>query len=199
MAVIAYHLIWTSYGTWLGNDPRGSGSHDVYTPVLAALGDVHYGRRKFQPKRHVVQEFYDQVEPRLQFPIIRFRPGQFIEIAAAFAESIRNRHYTCYACAIMPDHVHLVIRKHQDTAEEMIENLQTDSRLWLQLNRIVPVDHPVWTLHGWRVFLDLPRAVWGRIRYVEGNPLKEGLPKQIWPFIVPYDNWPFHKKLNFKR
>ena len=24
--VIAYHLIWTAYGWWLPNDPRGSGS-----------------------------------------------------------------------------------------------------------------------------------------------------------------------------
>jgi hypothetical protein len=38
MSVIAYHLIWTNYGTWLGNDPRGSGSRSVYTPALAALG-----------------------------------------------------------------------------------------------------------------------------------------------------------------
>lgn len=73
MAVIAYHLIWTSYGTWLGNDPRGSGSRNVYTPVLAELGDVHFGRRTNQPKRRVVHDFYEAVEPRLQFPIIRFR------------------------------------------------------------------------------------------------------------------------------
>jgi hypothetical protein len=99
----------------------------------------------------------------------------------------------------MPDHVHLVIRKHRDSAEEMIERLQADSRSDLQARGIVPVDHPVWTLHGWRVFLDSTSAVWGRIRYIEGNPEKEGLPRQIWPFVVVYDNWPFHKKLNRKR
>ena len=45
MAVIAYHLIWTNYGTWLPNDLRGSGSHDVYTPALAELGRPHFGRK----------------------------------------------------------------------------------------------------------------------------------------------------------
>jgi REP element-mobilizing transposase RayT len=199
MAVIAYHLIWTNYGTWLGNDPRGSGSRDVYTPVLAELGDVHFGRRKLQPKRRVVQEFYEQVAPRLQFPIIRFRPDQFTDVAAALAETIRSRYYTCYACAIMPDHIHLVIRKHRDSAEKMIEHLQAESRLFLQSHGIVPMDHPVWTLHGWRVFLDSPATVWGRIRYVDGNPLKEGLPQQSWPLVIPYDNWPFHNKLIRKR
>jgi REP element-mobilizing transposase RayT len=199
MAVIAYHLIWTNYGTWLGNDPRGSGSRNIYTPVLANLGEAHFGRRKIQPKRQVVKEFYKSAELLLQFPIIRFRPDQFNEIALALAETIRTWHYTCYACAIMPDHVHLVIQKHRDNAEVMIENFQNESRRHLQSNGVVPIDHPVWTLKGWHVFLDSTDAVWGRIRYVEGNPLKEGLPMQTWPFVEPYDNWPFHKKLNRKR
>ena len=61
------------------------------------------------------------------------------------------------------------------------------------MNGIVPEEHPVWTKNGWKVFLDNPEEVWPRIRYVEGNPMKEGLPEQYWPFVVPYDNWPFHK------
>jgi REP element-mobilizing transposase RayT len=193
MAVIAYHLIWTNYGTWLGNDPRGSGSRSVYTPVLAALGDAHLGRKRNQPARRKVQEFYESAEPLLQFPVIRIDAARRNPVADAFSEIVRTHRYTCYACAIMPDHVHLVIRKHRDSAEMMIENFQNESRLQLQSNGVVPVDHPVWTLKGWHVFLDAPEAVWSRIRYVERNPLKEGLPKQNWPFVVPYDNWPFHK------
>ena len=93
----------------------------------------------------------------------------------------------------MPDHVHLVIRKHRDTAEQMIECLQNESRLHLMSHNTVPPDHPVWTKGGWRVFLNTPEEVWARIRYVECNPIKEGLLRQDWPFVVPYDNWPFHK------
>jgi REP element-mobilizing transposase RayT len=193
MSVIAYHLIWTSYGTWLGNDPRGSGSQSVYTPVLAELGDLHFGRKKLQPARSKVREFYDKANPLLQFPVTRFRLDQFEQVAAAFAETIRIRHYTCYACAIMPDHVHLVIRKHRDCAEDMIDYFQQESRAALLANGIVITDHPVWTKGGWKVFLDTPEEVWSRIRYVESNPPKEGLPTQSWPFVVPYDNWPFHK------
>ena len=140
MSVIAHHLIWTNYGTWLGNDPRGSGSRRIYTPALASLDELHYGRRRTQPKRQMVQEFYKNAELLLQFPIIRFRPDQFAEIADTFAETIRNRRYTCYACAILPVHVHLVVRKHRDRAEEMIENFQADSRRCLQSNHMVPVD-----------------------------------------------------------
>jgi hypothetical protein len=27
------------------------------------------------------------------------------------------------------------------------------------------------------------------VRYIENNPLKIGLPKQVWPFVKPYDGW----------
>jgi hypothetical protein len=36
----------------------------------------------------------------------------------------------------------------------------------------------------WKVFLD-PEDVPRAIEYVEDNPLKEGKPRQRWPFIVP--------------
>ena len=94
----------------------------------------------------------------------------------------------------MPDHIHLVNRKHKHDAETMIENLQGDSRALMFESKTVPEGHPTWTKGGWKVFLNTPQEVWQRIRYVEGNPMKEGLPRQGWPFVVPYDNWPFHKK-----
>lgn len=193
MPVIAYHLIWTNYGTWLPNDLRGSGSHDVYTPVLAELGEAHLGRKRRQPPRSAVHEFYEQAEPRLQFPVVRFDAVQRDKIACAFAEVIQGERYTCYACAIMPDHVHVVIRKHRHLAEEMIDRLQGESAARLRFSSFVPPEHPVWTKGGWKVYLDSPEAVHSRVHYVENNPLKEGLPRQAWPFVVIYDNWPFHK------
>ncbi len=76
----------------------------------------------------------------------------------------------------------------------MIECFQNDSRLRLPSEGIMPADHPVWTKGGWKVFLNTPEEVWPRIRYVESNPLKEGLPRQSWPFVVLYDNWPLHRR-----
>jgi hypothetical protein len=148
MAVIAYHLVWTNYGTWLPNDLRGSGSLGVYTPALAELGQAHLGRKKLQPARSVVREFYEQAEPRLQFPVIRFDAKQRAEIAAGFAEVIERERYTCYACAAMPDQVHLVIRKHRHLAEEMIDRLQEQSANRLRFSSAVPPAHPVWTSGG---------------------------------------------------
>jgi len=47
--VIAYHLIWTVYGWWLPNDPRGSGSSIVRNPAIGPLGELHHGRKVNQP------------------------------------------------------------------------------------------------------------------------------------------------------
>ena len=70
--VIAYHLIWTGYGWWLPNDPRGSGSHGVRAEVLKELGEVHYCRKRIQPPGRVVKEFYEAAHPRLRFDLLRF-------------------------------------------------------------------------------------------------------------------------------
>jgi REP element-mobilizing transposase RayT len=92
----------------------------------------------------------------------------------------------------MPDHVHLLIRKHRDLAEEMIEKIQTFSRLRLSEHGLRAADHPTWTRGGWKVILDHPDEVRRTIRYIENNPLKAKLPAQKWWFVHEYDNWPLH-------
>jgi REP element-mobilizing transposase RayT len=194
MTVIAYHLVWTAYGTWLPNDPRGSGSTSLESEPLVPLGEVHLGRKKVQPLPSVVREFYRKAEPLLEHRVIRFDARQIAIVGSAFAEIIRERNYTCYACAVLPDHVHLVVRKHRDRAEAMILHLMRKSRLRLSETGQIPPEHPVWTSGGYRGFLSDPNAVRAAIRYVERNPGKAGLPAQKWDFVAPYDGWPFHKR-----
>lgn len=90
----------------------------------------------------------------------------------------------------MPDHVHLVIRKHKHLAEEIIDNLQDSTRLRFSRMRLIGPDHPLWTNGGWKRFLDSPNAVRSAIRYVERNPTHA----QHWLFVTEYDGWPFHKR-----
>lgn len=178
----------------LPNDPRGSGSRTIATPLLAELGELHYGRKKKQPAGSVVREFYQAAEERLMFDLIRFDAEQIQLVADSIGEAIREHQYTCYACAIMPDHVHMVIRKHKHLAELMIDSLQSTSRLRFSRSHLISPDHPLWTDGGWKRFLNSPPAVRAVIRYVENNPLEVGLPPQHLPFVTPYDNWPFHKR-----
>ena len=41
------------------NDPRGSGSKQVNSDILAELGELHYGRKPLQPAGWKVEEFYE--------------------------------------------------------------------------------------------------------------------------------------------
>ena len=191
--VIAYHLIWTAYGWWLPNDPRGSGSTEVHSDIIAELGELHYGRKRVQPAGGEVRRFYEQAAQALVYPLLTFDDSARLQIAAALTEVIEREQYTCDACAIMPDHVHVLIRKHKHGAEEMAALLKEASRDRLIAAQQRTTDHPTWTGgDGWSVWLGLPAEVRKTIGYIERNAPKAGLPPQRWPFVKPYDGWPFH-------
>jgi REP-associated tyrosine transposase len=190
--VIAYHLIWTLYGWWLPNDPRGSGSKTIASDIFAELGELHHGRKRIQPPRKIIHGFCEQAASRLNHPLLTFQPAQFESVARAISDAISQCAYTCYACAVMPDHIHLLIQKHRDSAETMIENLQTLSRKRLNDSNIRHPNHPTWTRGGWKVFLDHPDDIRRTITYINRNPQQQNLPLQNWHFITPYDNWPLH-------
>lgn len=190
--VIAHHIMWTLYGWWLPNDPRGPTSRTIRNDLVAELGELHLGRKTIQPAGRDIRAFYEQAAAVLKHPLLSFSPPEFRAVADAIAKAIGERKYTCYACAVMPDHVHLLIRKHRDLAEEMIDAIQSLSRKRLVVAGLREGDHPVWTRGGWKVFFDHPDEVRRTIRYVENNPIKAGLELQRWEFVTPYDDWPLH-------
>jgi REP element-mobilizing transposase RayT len=190
--VIAHHLVWTAYGWWLPNDPRGSGSDFIASDVIAELGELHHGRKSIQPAGREVRAFYERAADRLLFPLLTFDEAARREIGAAFANVIATERYTCYACAIMPDHVHILIRKHKHLAEDMMDAFKGASRDRLTEGHLRTTDHPTWGGGGWKVFLDHPDEVRRVIPYIEKNPLPLKLPKQNWSFVTEYDGWPLH-------
>jgi REP element-mobilizing transposase RayT len=187
--VAGYHLIWTAYGWWLPNDPRGSTSRNISSDYLRELGEIHFGRKKIQPSRRLVREFYERAREKLKQALLTFQSTEVQAIATAFSEVARKERYTCYACAAMPDHAHLLPRKHRDTAEMMIDKLQEESRIAVRQCDLRLPDHPVWTDGGWKGFESSQDDMKRTIRYIEQNPVKIGLPKQHWSFVTAYDGW----------
>jgi REP element-mobilizing transposase RayT len=190
--VIAHHIMWTLYGWWLPNDPRGSTSRTIRNDLVAELGNLHVGRKRIQPASRNIREFYAQAASTLQHALVSFEQTEFPIVAEAIRHAVEDCDYTCYACAVMPDHVHMVIRKHRDLAEDMINKVQALSRKRLIDSGLRPANHPTWTRGGWKVFLDHPDDVRRTIQYVEDNPVKLRLPRQQWSFVAPYDGWPLH-------
>jgi REP element-mobilizing transposase RayT len=187
--VAAYHLIWTAYGCWLANDPRGSSSHELRVDKFVPLGEVHLGRKEQQPPSSTLRAFYREADELLEHRRLLFDDTEVAVIATRFSQTIRERGYICHACAILPDHVHLVVRRHPDRAEGIIDFLQQDSKQALIAAQRRPVNHPVWGGPGWKVFLNTRAEIEGRIRYVAANPRKAGLPDQPWDFVTAYDGW----------
>jgi REP element-mobilizing transposase RayT len=191
--VIAYHLIWTAYGWWLPNDPRGSGSKEIRSDLIAELGELHYGRKRVQPAGREVRRFYQEASAALRHPLLTFDAAARVAIADAFAGVIETERYTCYACAVMPDHVHILIRKHKHLAEDMMASLKEASRTALFATGHRAPDHPACAGGGgWKVFLDEPDEVRRTVGYIRRNPRPLGLPEQRWSFVKEYDGWPLH-------
>jgi hypothetical protein len=114
--ILAHHIILTGYGHWLPNDPRGSLSKDFRNPSLAPLGQIRYGRESVQPSSSEIRTFYANAKPKLQYPTLWFDPRQRRSIGDAIGDVVRRARLTCYACAVMSDHAHLVVRRHRMTA-----------------------------------------------------------------------------------
>jgi REP element-mobilizing transposase RayT len=186
--IAGYHLIWTVYGWWLPNDPRGSTSREIRAASIASLGELHYGRRRVQPAGRVISEFRDAARGVLKHPLLALSPPDIEVVGHAFAEVIRDRGYTCYGCAILPDHVHLLIRKHRDQAETMIAQLQDASRTAVRRCGSHGADHPVWGGHGWKVFLETRDDMQRTVAYIRRNLVGKQA-GQSWPFVKPYDGW----------
>lgn len=109
--IIAYHAIFTTYGTWLPNDPRGSYSKAVYQQELAELGSVLYGRQSRQPDRERMRRFRTAAVRRLSRPPYYLNDATRTASASAFAGVVTRLGLTVPACAIMNDHVHLLVMR----------------------------------------------------------------------------------------
>lgn len=193
-SAIGSHLILHGYGLWLPNDPRGSGSEELRQEKLRDLGPIHYGRKRAQPTRNELMNFYRAAAPRLDFPIIWFDDAKRQAIAEAFARVVATRRYTVWACAILRNHAHLCIRRHRDDPLTMWRSFVDESVRSLHRFADVPAEHPVFSNRPYNVFLKSPDDIRRVVTYIRNNPAKNGLEPQSWAFVTPYDGWPHPRR-----
>jgi REP element-mobilizing transposase RayT len=185
-AILASHLIFTGYGHWLSNDPRGSGSTETRKDVLRELGAIHHGRKRVQPPRDEVRAFYRQATPRLDHDVLWFDDAMRLTIARAAKQLCNELGYTLYAFCVCSNHMHALARPHRDRAEVMMLKLMNASRTALRESNLVPLLHPVWSTRPYKVFKHTPQAMRSCVDYIFNNPMKEGLPAQHWDFVRPH-------------
>jgi REP element-mobilizing transposase RayT len=191
--VLASHVILGAYGFWLPNDPRGS-----WSDFVGAWELFRYGPATTTSERRSVAHRSHDVAKRvaaktaLKRPAIRFNGIQARAVGRGFADYSSRSGLEVLACAILPDHVHLVLARHRLRVEQLVIQLKSAATRQLVAESIHP--HQLLPLKNgappkcfargeWKVFLNDEEAVSRAIRYVNTNPEKERLPSQHWPFV----------------
>jgi len=191
--ILANHIIFSAYGFWLPNDPRGSWSEFVRCWEILMAG----GRAtKIDDRRSVASAPHDVKARRaakraLRHPPVRFDGLQALAIAKGFSRAVEESEYSIYACAILPDHAHLVAGRHHHDPERIAGHLKTRATQVLTEEGRHPFVHlqsppSPWGRKCWKVFLDTHADVRRAVAYVEENPGKMGYRRQDWTFVTGF-------------
>jgi REP element-mobilizing transposase RayT len=195
--MLAFHGILTAYGFWLPNDPRGSWSEWVASWELYRFGGkaTKIGtRRSVAGTSHNVT-FRIAAKQTLKYKAVKFSGLQARAIGRGFAIAARKSGHRLLACAILPQHVHVVVVASKYKPTQVIGHLKREASLVLLSEMLHPFQDSrdgkgklpsCWAENSWRVYLDDEEGVVRAFRYVERNPMKEGKPAQRWSFIEPY-------------
>ena len=186
-----YHIIFGTYGFWMPNDPRGSWSDFVGAWDLFRFGPSTKGIERMCLSV-ADQRLLMMQKQSLSYPPVILNSEQIGAVAKGFERFCSQGTLAVWACAIMPDHAHLVVGRSAYSAEQITRLLKgaatkalLDAGVHPQFGYASPDGTlpPAWARGQWKVFLDSGTAIEGAIRYVECNPTREGRPTQSWPFV----------------
>ncbi|MEZ6034116.1 MAG: transposase [Planctomycetaceae bacterium] len=192
-----YHVILPMYGFWLPNDPRGSWSDYVRRWEIAKFGKPLKTLERKELNELTEEEIRerDEAKAALCYPPVSISDDQALTVAEGFRIQTLKSHYTIWACAIMPEHTHMVLARHSYHVERMVNLLKgsTTTEMMKMGNHplkshAAPGERPprMWSAHEWKVFLDSEDRIRQAIAYVERNPENEGQPEQSWNFVSPF-------------
>mgnify|MGYP002636945885 CR=1 FL=1 len=192
-----YHVILPMYGFWLPNDPRGSWSDFVWKWELVRFGKATKSLERRDVAELTKEEIRQRDEARgsLKHAPVCLDGPQALSIASGFRKQIQTSGYSIWACAILPEHTHLVIARHSYKVEQVARLLKgaattrliTDSRHPFAAHLKNDGSFPrIWAENHWKVYLDSEEQIETAIRYVKENPEREGKRCQHWSFVSPF-------------
>jgi hypothetical protein len=141
-----------------------------------------------------LRRFYRRAEPLLKFDTLWFDSAKRQAIVDAFGEAIRSFGYTVYASAVVNNHAHHIVRRHRDDHKAIWDVLAHASREALRRLPGISAEHPIWSDRPYSVFLYREEEIEGRIKYVNDNFTKHGIPKVVYSYITRYDGWPHTRR-----
>jgi REP element-mobilizing transposase RayT len=197
--ILAAHVIISAYGFWLPNDPRGSWSDFIRQFDLLRFGEATtVDERRSLAKHPHSTALRAAAKKELAYPPVLFTGEQALAIANGFGEVVRRTMCIIYGCAIMPDHVHLVIGRHRYDIQHVVNLLKGGATTRLRREGLDPFEHffsgspqgcarpSPWAHRHWKVWLDSVEDIERSIEYTNDNPENAGLKRQSWKFVQPY-------------
>jgi len=190
--IYAFHRTRTTYGHWFPNDPRGSRTEEMWQPQLAADGKLDPDRFRLEPReipQDQVQASMNTARTALRYSAVQLDSAEINVVGAAFEEIVQARNLRVLALAILPHHVHILLRRPVRPYERVVNALKGRSaqrvrehrglcQAACQRNRV-----PVRTRGYWVRHVPDDRVAEGVAASIEQNPAKHGLPPQKWAFV----------------
>ena len=195
--ILGFHFIFSAYGFWLPNDPRGSWSETVRSFDLLRFGPA----TKTSTTRSLAHQPHDYelrlaAKRALRYPPVQFTGEQARAVAGGLAQASIERGYTVHALAILPDHAHLVMRYCSRHIDEIAAHLKAKATANLTRENLHPMERfassngrkpSPWARYYWCPFIRSRRQMEAAIAYVRCNPARAGLPPQRWRCVARYE------------
>jgi len=192
--IYGFHLTWTTYGQWFPNDPRGSWSDETWKPQLARLRPLHDSRGVLGPRattRSQLRTFLDSARTKLQYETVWLTAREIDAVGAVFGEIVTSSGWVAAACAILSNHVHLLVMRNQTPFERMVNRLKGRSAQRVRELRGIQVANdrrsrvPIWTQGYWVRFIPDVMQMDSVIDYVRRNGFRKDRGFQEWGFVKP--------------
>ncbi len=132
MSALAYFLTWTTYGTWLRGDARGSVVDDNRFGVPYAEPD---------PARVTVDS------RRLESDAVVLTPEMRPVVENAIRSVCEHRDWSLHAANVRSNHVHVVVAS-AATAEKALTDFNAWTTRALREARLADARQKIWTRHG---------------------------------------------------
>ncbi len=147
---ISYLITFTTYGTWLHGNTKGSADRNHNLPGTPYLPpDTAQELKEEQTLKHDPVEL-DQVHRST--------------VADAIREVCEHRNWELHACNVRSNHVHVVVSA-DATPERVMNDLKSyATRAMRNLSQPITAEH-VWTRHGSTRYLNTPNAFNHAIKY----------------------------------
>ncbi|MBI2806806.1 MAG: transposase [Planctomycetes bacterium] len=142
---IAYHITWTTYGTWLPGDARGW--------VKKTEAGIHAGREslKASAERGIAQA------------AVTLSDAQRQTVEETIHRHCHIRGWEIHALNVRTNHVHVIV-----SAPEVPEKVMGEFKAWCsrKLNEMAGVNQKWWTHHGSTKWINDGAYLENAIRYV---------------------------------